>query len=77
LCIFIQLINLTPLFDRIMNNFELIKRKIEIQKQWLWMLVNLSDEELQLPKGQSRKLAKNKALDKLKQLLNELENLKQ
>jgi len=60
-----------------MNNFELIKRKIEIQKQWLWMLVNLSDEELQLPKGQSRKLAKNKALDKLKQLLNELENLKQ
>ena len=77
MCIFIQLINLTPLFDRIMNNFELIKRKIEIQKQWLWMLVNLSDEELQLPKGQSRKLAKNKALDKLKQLLNELENLKQ
>ena len=58
-----------------MNSFEILKRKIELQKQWLWMLVNLSDEALKLPKRQTRETAQNKALERLKQLLEELENL--
>ena len=57
------------------NKLEILKRKIALQKQWLWMLTNMSDEELQLPKRQSREVAQNKALEMLKQLLNELENL--
>ena len=58
-----------------MSAFEILKRKIALQKQWLWMLVNMSDKELKLPRRLTREMAKNKALERLKQLLEELENL--
>jgi len=29
-----------------MNELEIVLRKIALEKQWLWMLINLSDDEL-------------------------------
>ncbi len=60
-----------------MTELEITLRKIEIQKQWLWMLTNLSDEELQLPKGMSKQDAMNEALDILKELLKTVKRLQQ
>jgi len=31
-----------------MTELEILKRKVELQKQWLWMLSNISDEDLGL-----------------------------
>jgi len=42
-----------------MTELEFTLRKIEIQKQWLWMLTNLSDEELQLPSQRNDKARSN------------------
>lgn len=59
-----------------MNKVEILKRKIAYQKQWLWMLVNLSDEELQLPRNISRQDALNDALDEINYYNRILEKLK-
>jgi len=59
-----------------MNRLEIILRRIEIQKNWLWLLMNLSDDELQLPKNQTKQEAINKALDKLNLYLEELKKLR-
>jgi len=60
-----------------MTELEFTLRKIEIQKQWLWMLTNLSDEELQLPKGMTKDKAMDEALDTLKELLLIVQKLQQ
>ena len=60
-----------------MTELELILRKVEIQKQWLWMLTNLPDEELQLPKGVTKDKAIDEALDTLKELLLIVQKLQQ
>jgi len=52
-----------------MTELEILKRKVELQKQWLWMLMNIPDDELGLPKGQTKQEAVNLALDRLKALL--------
>jgi len=40
-----------------MTELEILKRKLAIQKQWLWMLVNLKEKELKLPKNQTKQEA--------------------
>ncbi len=60
-----------------MNKVEILKQKIKYQKQWLWMLVNLSDRELQLPRNKSKQDALIDALEELyylKRLLKRYEN---
>jgi len=60
-----------------MTELEVLKKKVEIQKQWLWMLMNMSDEELALPKGQTKQKAIDKSLERLKQLLELIRKLQQ
>ena len=60
-----------------MTELEILKRKVEIQKQWLWMLTNMSDEDLGLPKGQTRQEAIDIALDNLRNLLALIKNHQQ
>jgi len=52
-----------------MKELEIILRKIALEKQWLWMLINLSDEELQLPRNLTRQNAIDESLDKISYLL--------
>ena len=59
-----------------MDEIEILKKKIALQKQWLWMLVNLPEEELQLPKNTSKQDALNEALDNINYYNSELEKLK-
>jgi len=59
-----------------MDRIEILKRKIAYQKQWLWMLVNLSDEELQLPRNTTRQDALNNALDDINYYNGILEKIK-
>lgn len=59
-----------------MKELEILKRKIAYQKQWLWMLMNLSDDELQLPRNTSRQDALNEALDEIIYLRKEFKKLK-
>lgn len=37
-----------------MDELEIVKRRIALEKQWLWMLINLTDEDLQLPRNMTR-----------------------
>ena len=52
-----------------MTELEILKRKVELQKQWLWMLSNMSDEDLALPNGQTKQETVDIALDNLRKLL--------
>lgn len=49
-----------------MNTIEILQRRLVLQKQWLWMLVNLSNEELQLPRNTSKQEALDAALDEIR-----------
>ena len=59
-----------------MTRLEILLRRIEIQKQWLWLLMNLSDEELQLSASQTKREAIDEALDKLNSFLQELKKIR-
>jgi len=59
-----------------MTKLEIILRRIEIQKQWLWLLMNLSEEELQLPQNQTKQEVIDEALDKLNFYLEELKKIR-
>lgn len=52
-----------------MDELEIVKRRIALEKQWLWMLIHLTDEDLQLPRNMTRQEAIDEALDKISLLL--------
>ena len=58
-----------------MTKLEIVKRKIAIEKEWLWMLTNLSDADLLLPRNMTKGAAVDESLDVLKALFKQLENL--
>ncbi len=58
-----------------MTKLEIVKRKIAIEKEWLWMLTNLPDEDLLLPKNMNKREAVDESLEVLKALFVELKNL--
>lgn len=58
-----------------MNEIEILRRRLIFQKQWLWMLVNLSDEELQLPRNISKQDALNEALDEIRYIRKKIKKI--
>jgi len=59
-----------------MTRLEILLRRIEFQKQWLWLLMNLSDKDLQLSTNQTKQEAIDEALEKLNFYLRELKKLR-
>lgn len=57
-----------------MTEKELLAAKIKAAKNWLWLLTNSSDENLNLPFGLSKEEAINDALDELRYLMQKHKN---
>ena len=58
------------------REIELLKQKVVTEKQWLWMLINLKEDELGLPKYSSKQKEIDESLDRINEILTILKKVK-